>query len=61
MTDEISHEEAVAAVAIMEALRERYRIPMEDIDILFNCMITVHVRGMQLACARAASTPSDDS
>ena len=43
--NDISHQEAQNASDLVEILREKYTIEEEDLDILYNALVTVYVRG----------------
>lgn len=45
----VGHDEAQNASDLVEIIREKYGITDEDLDTLYNGMISVFVRGKQLA------------
>lgn len=46
---DVSHEEAQNASDLVEIIKEKYNIEQDDIDLLYNCFLTVFVRGKIVA------------
>lgn len=46
---DVSHEEAQNASDLVEIIREKYNIEQDDLDLLYNCFLTVFVRGKLVA------------
>lgn len=45
----VGHEEAQNASDLVSIIQEKYGITDEDIDVLYNAMVCVYLRGKQLA------------
>lgn len=46
---DIGHREAQNASDLVEIIREKYSIEQDDFDLLYNCFLTVFVRGKLIA------------